>query len=73
VARADDTPQAVQGRLRDYHVKTQPVLDLFRAKEVIVAVDATGPVAQSQEAICAQLGGSRRCPPDRCPGPAAEP
>ena len=57
VARADDTPQAVQGRLRDYHVKTQPVLDLFRAKEVIVAVDATGPVAQIQAAICAQLKG----------------
>jgi adenylate kinase len=33
VARADDTPQAVQARLRDYHEKTRPVLDLFRAKE----------------------------------------
>jgi adenylate kinase len=56
VARADDTPEAVRGRLRDYHEKTRPVLDLFRAKEVIVAVDATGPVAQVQAAICAQLG-----------------
>ena len=56
VARADDTPQAVQGRLRDYHEKTRPVLDLFRAKEVIVAVDATGPVAQVQAAICTRLG-----------------
>jgi adenylate kinase len=56
VARADDTPQAVQGRLRDYHEKTRPVLDLFRAKEVIVAVDATGSAAQVQAAICAQLG-----------------
>ena len=26
VARDDDTPQAVQGRLRDYHDKTRPVL-----------------------------------------------
>jgi adenylate kinase len=56
VARADDTPQAVQGRLRDYHAKTRPVLDLFGAKEVIVAVDATGPVAQVQVAIREQLG-----------------
>jgi adenylate kinase len=55
VARADDTPEAVHGRLRDYHEKTRPVLDLFRAKEFIVAVDATGPVAQVQAAICAQL------------------
>jgi len=56
VARTDDTPEAVEGRLRDYHAKTRPVLELFRVKEVIVAVDATGPVAQVQAAICAQLG-----------------
>src|SRR5215218_1380602 len=56
VARADDTPEAIEGRLRDYHDKTQPVLDLFRAKEVIVAVDATGPVEQIQAAIREQLG-----------------
>jgi hypothetical protein len=29
---------------------------VFRAKEVIVAVDATGPAAQIQAAICEQLG-----------------
>jgi adenylate kinase len=56
VTRADDTPEAVEARLRDYHDKTQPVLDLFRAKEVIVAVDATGPVEQIQTAIRKQLG-----------------
>jgi adenylate kinase len=56
VTRADDTPQAVQGRLRDYHDKTRPVLELFGAKEVIMAVDATGPVGQIQTAIHEQLG-----------------
>ena len=56
VARADDTPQAVQARLWDYHGKTRPVLELFRAKEVIVAVEATGPAAQVQTTICEQLG-----------------
>jgi adenylate kinase len=56
VARADDTPEVVQGRLRDYHAKTRPVLELFGAKEVIVAVDATGPVPQVQVAIREQLG-----------------
>ena len=45
-----------QARLRDYHDKTKPVLDLFRRKEVIVAVDATGPVAQVQADIHEQLG-----------------
>ena len=56
VARADDTPEAVQGRLRDYHDKTRPVLELFRAKEVVAAVDATGPVEQVQAAVHDQLG-----------------
>jgi len=56
VARADDTPEAVEGRLRDYHDKTQPVLDLFRTKEVVVAVDATGSVAQVQAGIREHLG-----------------
>jgi adenylate kinase len=55
VARADDTPQAVQARLRDYHDKTRPVLDLFRAKEVVAVIDATGPVAQVQAVIREQL------------------
>jgi adenylate kinase len=56
VARADDTPEAVQGRLRAYHDKTRPVLELFGAKEVVMAVDATGPVAQVQAAIRERLG-----------------
>src|SRR5262249_25468565 len=34
VARADDTPEAVRERLRDYHLKTEPVLELFRRKEL---------------------------------------
>jgi adenylate kinase len=62
VARADDTPEAVQGRLRDYHDKTRPVLELFRAKEVVVAVDATGPAAQVQAAIHDQLGAETSSP-----------
>jgi adenylate kinase len=56
VTRADDTQEAVRARLRDYHAKTKPVLDLFRAKEVVVAVDATGPAAQAQAAIRSHLG-----------------
>jgi len=56
VTRADDTAQAVQGRLRDYHEKTRPVLELFRAKEVVVTVDATGSVAQVQAGIREHLG-----------------
>src|SRR4029450_8020004 len=56
VVRADDTPEVVEGRLRDYHAKTRPVLELFGAKEVIVAMDATESVDPVQAAICEQLG-----------------
>jgi adenylate kinase len=56
VSRADDTPEAVRSRLRDYHAKTRPVLDLFRAKEVVVAVDATRPPTTVQDDIRTNLG-----------------
>jgi adenylate kinase len=51
VARADDNPEAVKGRLRDYREKTQPIIDLFRRKELVVAVDGT----QKAPAIQAEL------------------
>jgi len=60
VPRPDDTPAAIRARLRDYHAKTRPVLDLFRAKEVVVAVDATGPRAQVQASIREHLGVERK-------------
>jgi adenylate kinase len=55
VARADDTPDAVRERLRDYHAKTKPVVDLFRRKELIVVVDGTKPTDQVQADIRKQL------------------
>ena len=40
ITREDDTAEALTARLRDYHEKTDPVLDLFRRKEYIITVDA---------------------------------
>jgi adenylate kinase len=40
VSREDDTEQALTVRLREYHEKTNPVLDIFRRKEYVVTVDA---------------------------------
>lgn len=49
-AREDDTEHALTIRLRDYHAKTDPVLDLFRRKEFVVTVDARpGKVTVQQE------------------------
>jgi len=40
VTREDDTEEALAIRLRDYHEKTNPVLDVFRRKEYVYTVDA---------------------------------
>lgn len=55
VARADDTPEAVQARLRDYHTKTQPILELFRHKELVVVVDGTRSAEEVQKDLRRQL------------------
>jgi adenylate kinase len=56
VAREDDTEEALAVRLRDYHEKTNPVLDIFRRKEYVVTVDARPDREQIQQAIRSQLG-----------------
>ena len=56
VARADDNVEAVATRLRDYHSKTKPILDLFRRKELIVSVDGAKPVDAVQAEIREKLG-----------------
>jgi adenylate kinase len=56
VTRADDTPEALDARLRDYHEKTRPVLELFRRKEVVHDVDARPEPEMVQNAIRKTLG-----------------
>lgn len=41
VARPDDNPEAIKARLRDYHTQTEPTLELFGKKGLIVHVDGT--------------------------------
>jgi adenylate kinase len=40
VSREDDTEEALRTRLREYHTKNDPVLELFSRKEFVVSVDA---------------------------------
>ena len=51
VTREDDTEEALAVRLRDYHEKTNPVLDVFRRKEYVVTVDARPEPELVQQAI----------------------
>ncbi len=55
VSRPDDTEEALAGRLRDYHSKTAPVLDLFRRKELVLDLDGTLGVNRIQDEIRARL------------------
>jgi adenylate kinase len=55
-ARDDDTEQALEVRLREFHEKTRPVLDLFRQKESVVTVDATPSKEDVQQEIRSRLG-----------------
>jgi adenylate kinase len=56
VARADDTPEAVLARLHDYHDKTEPILELFKRRHLIVEVDGTKPTEAVQAEIVRRLG-----------------
>jgi adenylate kinase len=55
VQREDDTEEALAVRLREYHSKTDPVLDLFRRKEYVITVDTAGPAEQVQQEIRKKL------------------
>ena len=54
--REDDTEEALAVRLREYHAKTNPVLDIFRRKEYVTTVDSRPPREQVQQAIRDRLG-----------------
>jgi adenylate kinase len=54
--REDDTEEALAVRLREYHQKTNPVLDIFRRKEYVITVDARPGPEQIQQTIRGRLG-----------------
>ena len=41
ILREDDKPEIVQNRLNVYHEKTQPLIDYYTSKEILVEVDGT--------------------------------
>src|SRR6266516_5032986 len=56
IRREDDTEEALAVRLREYHAKTNPVLDIFRRKEYVITVDSRPGKKQVQQAIRDKLG-----------------
>lgn len=54
--RADDNPDALKIRLREYHDKTQPLLDLYAKLGMLITIDANRPIQEIYADIKCQLG-----------------
>lgn len=53
--RFDDTPEALKVRLREYHDKTKPLIELYEEKRLLRRVDATRPIQEVFDSILAQI------------------
>ena len=49
--REDDTPELIQTRLDLYNQQTQPLLDYYRKKQILVEIDGTGDIQKVQDEI----------------------
>lgn len=56
--RGDDTEEAVRARLRDFHEKTEPVLELFMNKALVLLVDGAKSAEKVHEDILSALNAS---------------
>lgn len=54
--RADDNPDALMIRLREYHEKTKPLLDLYRKMGMLITVDASRSISEIYGDVRRQLG-----------------
>jgi adenylate kinase len=53
--RVDDNPESLRTRMQEYHQKTKPLLELYRAKEMLITIDANRPIAGIFEEIQRKL------------------
>ena len=56
VARPDDNLDAIRERLTEYRTSTEPTLDLFRKKGLILRIDGTRPADEVYQDLRRQLG-----------------
>jgi adenylate kinase len=54
--REDDSPEATRRRLKVYRLRTQPLIDYYRAQRKLFAIDARHGVERTFEAVCQRLG-----------------
>lgn len=56
IQRSDDTPDAIRHRLDLYHKDTQPLIDHYRAKGILVEVNGDQPIEKVEADISKALG-----------------
>ena len=53
--RSDDTEEVIRHRIEEYDLKTKPVLDYYRVSGLLVAIDGSGEISQTNTRICQVL------------------
>jgi adenylate kinase len=53
--RADDTPEAIDRRLENYHEQTAPLVEWYRSRDKVAPVDGTPSVEEVWAQICSVL------------------
>jgi adenylate kinase len=54
--RADDNPEALKTRLREYHEKTKPLLELYDRMGMLLTIDASRSISEIHSDIRTHLG-----------------
>lgn len=49
--REDDTEELISERLRNYHQQTDPILDFFKQKGILVSINGLGSIDEIQQKI----------------------
>ena len=55
-SRSDDNEDTIRERLHEYHKRTEPVLTLFKKKELVIQIDGEQGCEDVQQEIRAKLG-----------------
>ena len=61
--RADDNPDALKVRLKEYYEKTKPLLELYDKKNLLVTIDGTKSISEVYSAMSRAIGLSPIEPP----------
>ncbi|MEM6329124.1 MAG: nucleoside monophosphate kinase [Planctomycetota bacterium] len=56
VARPDDFEEAIRSRIADYHSQTEPILELFSQKELVIEIDGMQTIPAVNEEVRYKLG-----------------